>query len=140
MRFKAVKLFACFLGLLPVLACSPAQHADGVNAAMGGNNDRITVGTVQREIRRGMSGGDVIAVLGAPNMVTSDGRRGETWVYDRISTTSAYSQGGVAGSLILLSAGQSSGVRSTQQRTLTIIIRLDEAGVVRDFSYRSTSF
>lgn len=130
-----------FTILLPLLvtACSTSQQAAEVNAALA-SGDRLSVGTVQREIRRGMSGAEVIAVLGAPNMVTSDGQRGETWVYDRISTMSVASQGGVAGSLILLGAGQSSGVRATQQRTLTIIVRLGENGTVRDYSYRSTSF
>ncbi|RVT99574.1 hypothetical protein EOD42_05700 [Rhodovarius crocodyli] len=121
------------LGILAMLmACAPPPAPDQA--------DRLTVGTVQREIRQGMSGADVVAVLGAPNMVTSDGQRRETWVYDRISSTSAYTQSGVGGSLILLGAGQTSGSRSTQQRTLTIIIRFDERGAVRDYSYRSTSF
>jgi outer membrane protein assembly factor BamE (lipoprotein component of BamABCDE complex) len=130
-----------FLVLIALLAtaCSPMQQAADVNAAMAGG-DRLSVGTVQREIRRGMSGADVVTALGSPNMVTSDGQRGETWVYDRISTMSVVSQGGVAGSLILLGGGQSSGVRATQQRTLTIIVRFGEDGRVRDYSYRSTSF
>lgn len=129
--------FAGLLGLLG--ACSPIQQAADVNAALAGG-DRLTVGTVQREIRQGMSGADVVAALGSPNMVTSDGQRRETWVYDRVSSTSVSSQGGVGGSLILLGASQSSSVRATQQRTLTIIIRFDESGRVREHSYRSTSF
>ena len=43
--------------------------------------DRISVAHVQREIKVGMSGADVIAVLGSPNMVTSDSQRRETWVF-----------------------------------------------------------
>lgn len=118
--------------LLALGACAPVQQPEPA--------DRLTVGTVQREIRQGMSGADVVSVLGAPNMVTSDGQRRETWVYDRISSTSAYTQAGVGGSLILLGAAQSSGTRSTQQRTLTVIIRFGEDGKVRDYSYRATSF
>lgn len=131
--------------LLPLVAaaalaaCSAADQAADVNAALA-SGDRLSVGTVQREIRQGMSGAEVVAALGSPNMVTSDGQRRETWVYDRISTMSVATQGGVGGSLILLGAAQSSGVRATQQRTLTIIIRFDESGRVRDHSYRSTSF
>ena len=133
------RLLSAFFMTAMLVGCSPVDQAAQVNAALG-QGDRLTVGTVQREIRTGMSGADVAAVLGAPNVVTSDGQRRETWVYDRISSTQAYSTGGVAGSLVLIGAAQSSGVRSTTQRTLTVIIRFDEQGTVRDFSYRSTSF
>jgi outer membrane protein assembly factor BamE (lipoprotein component of BamABCDE complex) len=126
---------------ITVGACAPAsQHAQEVNAARQGT-DRLTVGTVQREIRVGMSGAEVASVLGSPNIVTSDERRRETWVYDRISTEQAYSSsaGGV-NALFLAGVSGRSGAASTSQRTLTIIIRYDEQGRVRDFSYRSSSF
>jgi outer membrane protein assembly factor BamE (lipoprotein component of BamABCDE complex) len=127
--------------IIAVGACAPAsQHAQEVNAARQGA-DRLTVGTVQREIRVGMSGAEVASVLGSPNIVTSDERRRETWVYDRISTEQAYSSsaGGV-NALFLAGVSGRSGAASTSQRTLTIIIRYDEQGRVRDFSYRSSSF
>jgi len=87
-------------------------------------------------------------------MVTTDDLRRETWVYDKISTETAYStsSGGVAGlilggfSNVLVGAGagatasQSAGARSTSQKTLTIIVKFDDHGKVRDFSYRSSSF
>ena len=45
--------------VLAVAACSPAsEHAREVNAARN-QSDRLTVGTVQREIRQGMSGAEV---------------------------------------------------------------------------------
>lgn len=134
MKYHLLSLVA-----LSLLGCSAAQQAEDVDAALAGG-DRLSLGTVQREIRQGMSGAEVVAVLGSPNMVTSDGQRRETWVYDRISTLSVASQGGVGGTLILIGGSQSSGVRATQQRSLTVIIRFDEAARVREFSYRSTSF
>jgi outer membrane protein assembly factor BamE (lipoprotein component of BamABCDE complex) len=126
---------------LAVAACAPAsQHAREVNAARS-EGDRLTVGTVQREIRQGMSGAEVASVLGSPNIVTSDERRGQTWVYDRISTERAYSEssGGV-NALFLAGAGQRAGASQTSQRTLTVIIRFDENARVREFSYRQSSF
>lgn len=119
---------------------SAGDHATQVGAA-GGAGDRLTVGTVQREIRVGMSGSDVVAALGAPNMVTTDDRRRETWVYDRVSSETVYSasSGGV-NALFLAGFGASAGARRSSQRTLTIIIRFSETGAVRDFSYRSSSF
>ena len=103
-----------------------------------------------------MSGADVIAVLGSPNMVTSDSQRRETWVYDKVSTERVYSTsqgglglllGGLAGGSsggglggFGSSFGKSAGAASTSQRTLTIVIKFDKDGLVRDYSYRQSSF
>jgi outer membrane protein assembly factor BamE (lipoprotein component of BamABCDE complex) len=126
---------------LAIAACTPAsQHANDV-AAAGAAQDKLTVGSVQREIREGQSGADVAAALGSPNIVTSDAEGGETWVYDRISTSNAYStsQAGI-NALFLAGASASAGASSTSQRTLTVIIRFDKSKRVRSFSYRSSSF
>jgi outer membrane protein assembly factor BamE (lipoprotein component of BamABCDE complex) len=132
--------FATFLAIFAA-ACTPAaEHANEVTAGRNAQ-DRMTLGAVQREIRVGMSGSDVAAALGSPNIVTNDDRRRETWVYDRISTEQVYSSS-AAGVNVLFLAGASSraGASQTSQRTLTVIIRFDEAAKVRDFNYRSSSF
>lgn len=135
--------------LLLLAGCmSASQHRAQVKDEAG---DRLTVGTVQREIRVGMSGAEVIKVLGAPNIVTTDTERREVWVYDKVATETVYSEsrGGVA-ALILAAGGASggaipyasgeSGARTTSQRTLTVIINFDREGHVRDFSYHATKF
>ncbi|HWL79820.1 MAG TPA: hypothetical protein VNR89_02595 [Roseomonas sp.] len=127
--------------VIVLAACTPAsEHARDVAAGRGAS-DRLTVGTVQREIRQGMSGAEVAAVLGSPNIVTGDEHRRETWVYDRIATEQVYSSssGGV-NALFLAGVGGRSGAAQTSQRSLTVIIRFDETGRVRDFSYRTSSF
>jgi outer membrane protein assembly factor BamE (lipoprotein component of BamABCDE complex) len=154
-RLASVVVSAALAGL--IAGCqTAAQHAADVRAAQD-TGDRVTVGKVQREIRVGMTNAQVVEVLGSPNMVTTDEQRRENWVYDKIATDTAYSSssGGVnalilGGGLVgnagaaggLGGAGYSSGAgaRSTSQRTLTIIIKFDEANKVRDFSYRSSSF
>ena len=111
----------------------------------------MTVGVVQKEIRKGMSQADVATSLGSPNLVTRDKSGAETWIYDKISTEYAYStsSGGV-GALILGWGGsvaggvapsysQGSGASSTTQRTLTVIIKFVE-GAVHEFTYHSSSF
>lgn len=127
----------CALGLL-VGGCTPVSQlqADVQDNA----RDKISVGTVQREIKVGMSGEEVISVLGAPNMVTSDAQRRETWVYDKVATTgvSSSSSGGIW--LLLAGVKGNSSAASTSQRTLTIIIKFDDNGLVRDYSYRQSSF
>ncbi len=134
------KLSLTFLALfcLTLFGCASAQsHKDAVS---GDSSDRISVGTVQREIKIGMSGDEVVSVLGSPNMVTSDSMRRETWVYDKVSTERAHSSS--SGGLWIIVAGVSgqSGASSSSQRTLTIIIKFDEQMKVRDYSYRQSSF
>jgi outer membrane protein assembly factor BamE (lipoprotein component of BamABCDE complex) len=94
----------------------------------------MTVGTVQKEIRKGMSGAEVAEVLGSPNIVTTDAEGREVWIYDKISTDVTYSRG--AGG----SVSKSAGAESTTQRTLTVVIKFDENKRVRDFAYHSSRF
>lgn len=132
---------------------SASQHAADVQRGLEG--DRLTVGTVQREIRHGMTGGEVAEVLGSPNIVSRDEQGNEVWIYDRIATDTVYSTseggvnalilGGLSGSGLIggLAGGstqQSAGAKSTSQRTLTIIIKYDEAGKVKSFAYHSSRF
>jgi outer membrane protein assembly factor BamE (lipoprotein component of BamABCDE complex) len=150
-----------FLLLLALVAsvsvggCSAQRHAQDVEAANAAAN-RLTVGTVQREVRVGMSGAEVATVLGAPNIVTTDEQRREVWVYDRIATTRAYStsSGGVSALVLgagpignglgagLGSAGYSAGAgaSATTQKTLTVVIKFDPQGLVRDFAYHTSTF
>ena len=149
-------LIGGLVALIAISGCQSAQeHAADVNAANAGANN-LTVGTVQREIRVGMSGGEVASVLGAPNIVTTDEERREVWVYDRISTNRAYSTstGGVS-ALVLVGAlvgdtlvgglgggnySSSDGASSTTQKTLTVVIKFDNQGSVRDFAYHTSTF
>lgn len=127
--------FVLCTGLLA--ACTSARrHAQDVEP----DGDRMTVGTVQKEIRVGMSGSEVVTVLGSPNIVTTDEKRREVWVYDKMSTTTAYSRSQSGVWVLILGFGGSSGARSTTQRTLTVIIKFDENKKVRDFAYHSSNF
>lgn len=134
----------CFV--LSLLAgCTAGQHLESVR---GEESDRVTVGTVQKEVNIGMSAAEVAAVLGSPNIVTTDEERRETWIYDKISSEVAYSRSnGVIAGLIfggsgggLGGASTKTGATSSSQRTLTVIIKFDEASQVRDFSYHTSRF
>jgi outer membrane protein assembly factor BamE (lipoprotein component of BamABCDE complex) len=103
-------------------------------------SDRITVGSVQKEIHVGMSSAQVAEVLGSPNIISTDEERREVWIYDKFSTEVAVSETSGYGTLILLGASGSSGARSTTQRTLTVIIKFGKDKKVRDFSYRTSRF
>lgn len=145
------KITACLMLFAFVLlgGCTASQHRAAVQ---DDSADRVTVGTVQKEIRVGMSGADVVQVLGSPNIVSTDDQRREVWVYDKISTDTAYSTSsggimalilGVGGSTVGGGGGSfsaNSGATSKSQRTLTIIIKFDEGGLVRDFAYHTSRF
>jgi outer membrane protein assembly factor BamE (lipoprotein component of BamABCDE complex) len=142
------------LGLLLVAAallfgagCVTArQHADQVQRATG--EDRLAVGTIQREIRVGMSGAEVLEALGSPNIVSADERQHEVWVYDRISTdTARSSSGALLGGIVFGGSGGaaglgtgSSGATSKSQRTLTLVIRFDEKRRVHHYAYHASRF
>ena len=106
--------------------------------------EKLTVGTAQREIRLGMSGGDVLSALGSPNLVSTDAERLEVWVYDRISTEIVQSdvRAGVwlLGSSTLSGASGARSTKTTSQRTLTVIVKFDADTRVRDFAYHSSRF
>jgi outer membrane protein assembly factor BamE (lipoprotein component of BamABCDE complex) len=104
------------------------------------STDKLTVGKVQREIKVGMSGAEVMEVLGSPNIVSTDSQRREVWAYDKISTEKVYSTSHGFGTLILIGGSKDTGAGSTTQKTLTIIIKFDKKGLVRDFAYRQSTF
>ncbi len=61
-------------------ACTPAsEHARDV-AAGADARDRVTLGSVQREIHVGMTGSDVAAAHGPPNIDATDEKRSVTRV------------------------------------------------------------
>jgi len=86
-----------------------------------------------------MSGAEVAQVLGSPNLVTTDEKRREVWVYDKIATTSVTSGyvGGLLTAVFAIPYGSSS---STSQQTLTVIVKFDEEKKVRDFAYHASRF
>jgi outer membrane protein assembly factor BamE (lipoprotein component of BamABCDE complex) len=141
--FGSLSLLLAAAFALP--ACSATQHRAEVQDDAA---DRVTVGTVQREIRVGMPSAEVAAILGAPNIVSTDGDRREVWVWDKISSEISYSHSsGVVAGLVVGSSGGGAGIGSksagasrASQRTLTVIVKFDDAGLVRDFSYRTSSF
>jgi len=120
--------------IIGAMGCSAEYHAGEVQKGLQG--DKMTVGTVQREIKVGMSSSEVVEALGSPNVVTTDEKRREVWVYDKIATDVTASKG--YWTLLLL--GQEAGAASKSQRTLTIIIKFDGDKKVRDFAYHTSRF
>lgn len=131
-----MKIIVVLLAVLSLGGCvSASKHADQVQ-----NNGNISVGVVQKEIKIGMSGAGVVEALGSPNIVSTDEKRREVWVYDKVATDTVHSSSS-GWVFAVLAGGQSrSGATSRSQRTLTIIIKFDEKSLVRDFAYHTSKF
>ncbi len=102
--------------------------------------DNLTVGKVQREIKVGMAAASVAEILGSPNIVTTDEKRREVWIYDKISSDSVDTKNSFGGSIIIFGGSTSQRQRTKTQKTLTIIIKFDEEKMVRDFAYNYSQF
>jgi outer membrane protein assembly factor BamE (lipoprotein component of BamABCDE complex) len=127
-----------FFAILILAGCqNAASHRADVQ---DDSSDRMTVGKVQRQIRVGMSSADVAQILGSPNIVSTDEERREVWIYDKIATDTAYSSSEGGANVLILGFGSSSGASSTSQRTLTVIIKFNNNGKVRDFAYNTSRF
>ena len=73
------------------------------------NKTNLTAGVAQREIRKGMSGGEVATVLGSPNIVTSGPDGTEVWIYDQMSTRVEASSAGTGVWFIIGVTNQNTG-------------------------------
>lgn len=128
-------LFLALLMVSLLAGCASASYQR--KDVQDDSGDKVTVGTVQKEIKRGMSGAEVAAALGSPNIVSTDEQGREVWIYDKIATDQVFSQSDAG--IRFLTSG-SSGASSTSQRTLTIIIKYDQDKKVREFAYHTTRF
>ena len=125
------------IGLLMLSACS-MKHPTNAGPDASANN--LTVGKVQGEIKIGMPASDVAAILGSPNIVTTDEQRREVWIYDKVSSNRVDTANSVYGTILILGGSGSQEQSTTTQKTLTIIIKYDEQKMVRDFAYNFTQF
>lgn len=136
-KIQLTKFMSITLLLISVLMVTSCASTISNNSL---KEEKITVAKVQKEIKIGMSSSDVVEILGSPNIITTDANRRETWVYDKISTEVSNSNSSNGTWLLLFGTSQNKQTSSSSQRTLTIIIKYDEKGLVRDFAYRTSSF
>lgn len=135
------------LGLLIILSVPTAARAASESGGAPRENV-LTLGTIQRSMKTGISPTEVLEAAGSPNLVTR-GRNGrESWVYDRFSTERSeqgfqVGGGGMGGGGSFLGAlgfGGSRKKSSTSQRTLMLVVTFGPDGLVESFTYRSSRF
>lgn len=112
----------------------------------------FTLGLVQKEIRLGMAQAEVAEALGSPNIVTRDGSGRDAWIYDKIATEVTYTRSriGAGGSgaftpgasaiLTLVGGSREKGTLRSTQKTLTVVVKFDDAAKVERFSYHASRF
>lgn len=132
MKYKNILSAIAFATIPFVSSCSTNNYSL--------HEEQMTVAKAQTEIKIGMPSSAVVEALGSPNMITTDTERRETWVYDKVSTNvqSSSSSNGVW--LLLFTTKGKESQTSSNQRTLTIIVKFDKNGLVRDFAYRTSTF
>lgn len=136
MKGKFLWIVSLGLALVSLSAC----FSHPTNAGPDGNATNLTVGKVQGEIKEGMPAYDVAAILGSPNIVTTDEKRREVWIYDKVSSNHVDTRNSFGGGIIILGGSTRQAESTSTQKTLTIIIKFDEMKKVRDFAYNYTQF
>jgi outer membrane protein assembly factor BamE (lipoprotein component of BamABCDE complex) len=132
---KKILVLSC-AAVLSLSACAQkaSWHANEVAKT---EKQNLTVGEVQRNIKKGMSGASVAEVLGSPNVVSTDENGNEVWIYDRFYTESiASGSNGLTFTLSDIGAGAA----RTSQSSITVIIKFNADKKVRDFAYHKSSF
>lgn len=123
----------------------------------------LTLGMVQKYVHIGMTQDEVAIALGSPNIVTQDANGKETWIYDKMASSltdrckcesarenASYIRNGWHDVLTLVTLGlinrnvkpelkDVSQVVSSQ-KTLTILIKFDNANKVESFTYHMSKF
>ena len=117
---------------------------------------QMTLGLIQRNIKVGTSQADVAEILGSPNIVTQDANGLETWIYDKVSSITAYGSsgfgvgvgglgggygsGGFGGGLANVGYNKNGGVHQSVQKTLTVVLKFDNNHNVSSFTYHMSAF
>ena len=117
---------------------------------------QMTLGLVQRDIKVGTSQADVAQILGSPNIVTQDADGKETWIYDKVSSITSYGSSGfgvnvggfgggfgwngIGGGMGNVGYNKNGVTVQSNQNTLTVVLKFDNNHNVSSFSYHMSSF
>ena len=135
MKTKIIALALLAGSVIGINSCTTVQ---GVPSAQ--QERELTVGIVQREIKKGMSGAEVAEALGSPNIVTKDAAENEVWTWDKIATEVTQSESSSGWFVILAGGSSRTASASMQQKTLTIVITFDTNGKVEKVTYHQSRF
>lgn len=133
---RNINLIFCLFASL--LICGCAQTASWhANEIAQSDKQTLTVGSVQRNIHKGMPSYKVAEALGSPNIVSTDENGHEVWIYDKFSTEEVVS---ASNGLSFNLKDTLGGAARRSQSTMTIIIKYDGNHKVRDIAYHTSRF
>ena len=108
------------------------------------NNRNLTLGLIQKNIKKGLSQTEILESIGSPNIITKNKKGEEVWTYDRISNEKkSQSRFGsfILNPFYIFGMGSSNYSKSESSSTsLTLIINYDNNNEVIDFSYQSLKY
>lgn len=134
-----VLALALVIGAFGISSCTSVSGGRSYSAS-GSQEKEITVGKVQKELRKGMSGAEVAELLGSPNIVTKDENGLETWVYDRIATEANYNENSSVLFLIVYGQANQNANMTVTQKTLTVVVKFNPNSKIESFSYHASKF
>jgi len=146
------KILLIFIVCFTVFNCAPPEPI--IIEVPVEKEEKLTLGTVQSKIKKGMNQTEVLEVLGSPNIVTKNSQGNEVWTYDKVgsSQTSSNQASATYGQAQLnqgfwaflfggtTNSAQSSSDRNTESKSLTVIINFDSNSTVSDFTYQSLKY
>jgi outer membrane protein assembly factor BamE (lipoprotein component of BamABCDE complex) len=137
-RRAAILCCVCLAGAgIPLSACTSTSKAP----AAQDDPNTLTHGAVQLTLKTGQTTRtEVLEAFGAPNITTLDASGREVWTYRRHATVTRASGNDSYFNILIFGTGGTSGEQSSSSRTMTLIIKFDENGVVHDFRSMSSSF
>ena len=132
MRVSHILVASMFISLFGCAANAPEAN-------------RLTLGSVQQTVSKGVNQAEILGALGAPNIITNNANGREVWTYDKIYRESQSRSGVVVtwwnpiSWLVGFSSGSTSRT-STTSKSLTVLITFDDNKRVADFKYQRLEF
>ena len=118
--FPTVLVFTFIVGCAPLTPLIDSRQQD---------TDRFSLAAVQGQVKKGVtSKGEVLKLLGSPNLISRDRSGKEIHIWDKRSSESERS------------VGFGASVTIQNERTITIAITYNSKDIVEDVTYRATSF
>lgn len=102
--------------------------------------EEFTLGMVQQRIHTGMSQGEVVACIGAPNMVNKGAEGLETWTYNKISQTTQETYNKKWYFFLLFGKRKGCKRTETSEKSITVVLSFDEQCCLENIMYKTSSY
>lgn len=101
----------------------------------------FTPGEVSLKLQRGVTTKtEVLQAFGAPNIVSQNAAGDSVWTYQKNATVSQASRHGSYWTILLAGSNNNTSGFAESDRSMTLIISFNKAGIVKNFKSLSTNF